>query len=74
MIDRFESEPSQQAWEKLVDGLLASEHYGERWARHWLDVVRFGESGGYEYNAPRDASWHYRDWVIRSLNADMPYD
>ena len=74
IIDKFENAPSQTAWEQLVDDLLASQHYGERWARHWLDVVRFGESDGYEYNAPRNTSWHYRDWVIRALNDDMPYD
>ena len=58
----------------MVDDLLASEHYGERWARNWLDVARFGESSGFEYNSPRNTSWHYRDWVIRALNDDMPYD
>ena len=74
IIDKFEKVPSPTAWEQLVDDLLASQHYGERWARHWLDVVRFGESDGYEYNSPRRTSWHYRDWVIRALNDDMPYD
>ena len=73
-IDKFDEDPSPQAWELLVDELLASKHYGERWARHWLDVVRFGESHGYEYNQPRETAWHYRDWVIRSLNEDLPYD
>jgi hypothetical protein len=74
VIEAFEKDPSQQAWEKLVDDLLASEHYGERWARHWLDVARFGESSGFEYNSPRNHSYHYRDWVIRAFNEDMPYD
>jgi len=73
-IDRFAQDPSQQHWEQVVDELLASKHYGERWARHWLDVVRFGESDGYEDNGPRKTAWHYRDWVIRSLNEDLPYD
>ncbi len=73
-IDNFEKNPSTAAWEKLVDDLLASKEYGERWARHWLDVVRFGESDGYEYNSPRENAWHYRDWVIRAFNDDMPYD
>ena len=58
----------------LVDRLLASPHYGERWARHWLDVVRFAESDGFETNKARANSWPYRDWVIESLNADKPYD
>src|SRR5262249_17710297 len=49
-------------------------HYGERWARHWLDVVRYGESDGFERNTPRPNAWHYRDWVLRALNADLPYD
>ncbi len=74
VINKFASDPSPQAWEQLVDDLLASKHYGERWARHWMDVVRFGESDGYEYNRPRENSWHYRDWLIRAFNDDMPYD
>ena len=59
---------------KLIDRLLASPHYGERWARHWLDVVRFAESDGFETNKARPNAWPYRDWVIDSLNADKPYD
>lgn len=74
VIERFARDPSSKAWEQLVDDLLSSKHYGERWARHWIDVARFGESDGYEYNRPRENSWHYRDWLIRALNADMPYD
>ncbi len=70
----FTAAPSQAAYERLVDGLLGSPQYGERWGRHWLDVVRFGESDGFERNEPRKRFWHYRDWVINSLNADMPYD
>jgi cytochrome c553 len=58
----------------LVDRLLASPHYGERWARHWLDVVRFAESDGFEMNKARAHAWPYRDWVIESFNADIPYD
>ncbi len=57
-----------------VDQLLASPHYGERWARHWLDVVRFAESDGFETNQPRPNAWHYRDYVIRAFNEDRPYD
>lgn len=57
-----------------VKSLLASPHYGERWARHWLDVARFGESQGFEYDQLRENAWPYRDWVISALNEDMPYD
>jgi hypothetical protein len=74
VIEAFEREPTDKAWLELVDQCLASPHYGERWAQHWLDIVRFGESHGFEYNQPRDHAWHYRDWVIRSLNRDMPYN
>mgnify|MGYP001409372248 CR=1 FL=1 len=63
-----------QTYEQAVDKVLASPHYGERWARHWLDVVRFGETDGGEHNFERFNAWHYRDWVIESLNADKPYD
>ena len=73
-IDAFVADNSGQAYEKLVDRLLASPHYGERWAQHWLDVVRFAESNGYELDAERPHAWQYRDYVIRSLNADKPYD
>lgn len=73
-VDSFQSDPSDEAYEALVDRLLASPQYGERWGQHWLDVVRYGESGGFERNEPRTNSWYYRDWVIRSLNADLPYD
>jgi cytochrome c553 len=59
---------------ELVNRLLASPHYGERWARHWLDVVRFAESDGFETNKARANAWPYRDWVIESLNADKPFD
>jgi hypothetical protein len=59
---------------QLVDRLLLSKHFGERWARHWLDVVRFGESQGFERDKLRDNSWYYRDWVINAINNEMPYD
>jgi hypothetical protein len=62
------------AYEKLVDQLLASRHYGERWGRHWLDVVRFAETEGFEYDRHRPDAWRYRDYVIRSFNDDKPYD
>ena len=73
-IEAFVSDPNPQAYEALVDRLLASPRYGERWARHWLDVARFGESHGYETNRIRDTAWPYRDYVIRSLNEDKPFD
>jgi hypothetical protein len=73
-VNTFLADNSDDAWEKLVDRILASPHYGERWARHWLDVARFGESNGFEYDEPRDNFWHYRNWVINALNQDMPYD
>ena len=62
------------AWTRLIDELLASQHYGERWGRHWLDLVRFAESNGYAFDKDRPNAWRYRDWVIRAFNADMPYD
>ncbi|MBM3970284.1 MAG: DUF1553 domain-containing protein [Planctomycetes bacterium] len=73
-IAAFVTDASPQAFEKVIDGLLASQHYGEKWARHWLDAARFAESGGYEFDGFRPGAFHYRDWVIRSLNSDMPYD
>jgi len=63
-----------KAYNAVVDALLASNHYGERWGRHWLDVIRFGESQGFERNRVRLNVWRYRDWVIDALNRDMPYD
>src|SRR5437773_2509103 len=73
-VQRFVEDKSSDAYEKVVDRLLACPRYGERWARHWLDVVRFADSHGFEMNQPRPNAWPYRDWVIRSLNADKPYD
>ena len=73
-IDAFVNDSSPRAFEKVIDGLLESSHYGEKWARHWLDVARFAESGGYEFDGFRPGSYHYRDWVIRALNNDLPYD
>ncbi len=71
-VSRRESEST--ALTRVVDQLLASPAYGERWGRHWLDVVRFAESGGYEFDGFRPGAFHYRDWVIRALNDGMPYD
>ncbi len=72
-VDAFKNDPSPRAYEVLIERLLASPHYGERWGRHWLDVVRFGESEGYETNMPRSAAWPYRDYVIRAFNRDTPF-
>jgi hypothetical protein len=73
-VDAFVADPDPAAYEKLVDRLLASPRYGERWGRHWLDVVRFAESDGFEMNWARPGAYHYRDWVIRAFNDDEPYD
>ena len=70
----FERDPSARAWERLVDRYLASPRYGERWGRHWLDLVRYAESNGYERDGPKPNAWRYRDYVIRSFNQDKPYD
>ena len=72
-IDAFLADNSAGAFAKVVDRLLASPHYGERWGRHWLDVVRYGESNGYEQNHLRPNAWYYRDYVIRAFNEDKPY-
>ncbi len=72
-LESFLKHPTDAAYEQLVDELLASPYYGERWGRHWLDVVRFGESDGFERNAPREGLWPYRDWVIQALNNDISY-
>ncbi len=72
-IDAFVGDTSPKAYQTLVDRLLASSHYGERWGRHWLDIARFTESQGFEYDRLRDNAWHYRDYVIQSFNDDKPY-
>ena len=71
--DAFVFDHRPDAYERLVDQLLQSEHYGEKWGREWLDLARYADSNGYEKDRPRNI-WPYRDWVIRALNADMPYD
>ena len=73
-VSAFLSDRKPGAYERLVDRLLASPHYGERYGRFWLDIARFGESHGYEYDNLRDNAWPYRDYVINALNADIPYD
>ncbi|MBA4065382.1 MAG: hypothetical protein C0501_17050 [Isosphaera sp.] len=72
-VEAFVADKAPDAYEKLVDKLLASPHHGERWARHWLDVVHFGETHGYDKDQPRPNAWPYRDYVIRALNADKPF-
>lgn len=72
-VEAFVKDNRADAYEKLVDRLLASPHYGERWARHWLDVARFTESEGFERDLMREHAWPYRDYVIRSFNEDKPY-
>jgi hypothetical protein len=71
--DAFVSDRSPDAYEKLVNRLLSSPHYGERWGRYWLDLARWAESEGYESNHPRPYAWRYRDYVVRSFNEDKPY-
>lgn len=73
-VEAFVNDPSTDAYEALVDRLLAGQHYGERWARHWLDLARFAESNGYAFDKDRAAAFHYRDFVIKAFNQDMPYD
>ena len=72
-IKRFVHDPNPLAYERLIDELLASPHYGERWGRHWLDIVHYGDTHGYDKDKLRPNAWPYRDYVIRSLNADKPY-
>jgi len=73
-IDSFIKDKSPNAWAKVVDRLLASPKYGEQWGRHWLDVVRFAETDGYEYDTHRPDAYRYRDYVVRSFNNDKPYN
>ncbi len=72
-IEAFVTDPRPDAYEQLVEQLLASPHYGERWARHWLDVVHYGDTHGYDKDQLRPNAWPYRDYVIRALNSDKPY-
>ncbi len=73
-VAAFERDSRPDAWERVVDRMLASPLYGERWGRHWLDVMRFAQSNGYERDGEKANAWRYRDYVIRALNADKPYD
>ncbi|MES1213277.1 MAG: PSD1 and planctomycete cytochrome C domain-containing protein [Singulisphaera sp.] len=73
-VDAFLSDPAPDAYEKVVDRLLASPRYGERWARHWLDLVRFADTNSFERDGVKPNAWRFRDYVIRSFNDDKPYD
>ncbi len=73
-VDRFLADQSPQAYERLVDRLLDSPHYGEKWARQWLDLARYADSDGYEKDMVRPHAWRWRDWVIKALNRNMPFD
>lgn len=73
-IEQFERDDRPGAYEKLVDELLSRPEYGEKWGRHWLDLVRFAETNGYERDGPKANAWRYRDYVIRAFNDDKPYD
>ena len=73
-VDAFVSDPTPDAWTKVIEALLDSPQYGERWARHWMDVARFAESHGYEQDYDRPNAYHYRDFLIKAINADLPYD
>jgi mono/diheme cytochrome c family protein len=72
-VEAFVNDPSPDVYERLVDRLLASPHYGERWGRHWLDLARYADSNGFNIDAPRSI-WKYRDWVIGAFNRDLPFD
>ncbi len=73
-VEAFVNDPAPDAYERLIDRLLESPHYGERWGRHWLDLARFAESHGYEQDYDRPNAFHYRDFVIKALNQDLPYN
>lgn len=73
-VKAFVADSSADAWPRLIDRLLASPSYGERWGRHWLDVVRYADTGGFETDLPYPNAWRFRDYVIRSFNADKPFD
>ncbi|HEU4753274.1 MAG TPA: PSD1 and planctomycete cytochrome C domain-containing protein [Armatimonadota bacterium] len=73
-VRAFETDASPDAWEKVVDRLLASPHYGERWGRHWMDLVRYADSCGYEGDKDRPLAWRYRDYILHAFNEDKPYN
>lgn len=73
-VAEFVADQQADAWQRMVDDILSSPRYGERWGQHWLDIARFGETTGFETNRERPNAWHYRDWVIDAFNTDKPYD
>ncbi len=73
-VDAYVNDPRSDAYERIVDRLLAQPGFGQRWARYWLDVVRYAETNGYERDAVKPGAWRYRDWVIDAFNSDKPYD
>ncbi len=73
-VDAFVTDDRPDAYQRLVDRLLDSPHFGERWGRYWLDIVRYADTNGYERDAPKEGAWRYRDWVIRAIAEDLPYD
>jgi hypothetical protein len=73
-VERFVADRAPDAWVQLVDRLLASPHFGEQWARHWMDVVRYTDTYGYEWDIPAKGAWRYRDYLIRAFNQDLPFD
>src|SRR5205823_8619152 len=73
-VDAFVNDNAPDAFDRLLDRLLASPHYGERWARHWLDLARFAESHGFEHDYDRPTAYPYRDFVIKAFNQDLPYN
>ena len=73
-VERFLRDDSPEAWSNLIDRLLESPHYGEQWGRHWLDIVRYADTAGYSNDWERSNAWRYRDYVVRSLNVDKPYN
>lgn len=73
-LDAFLVDSDPHSYERMIDNLLSSRHFGERWARHWMDVARFAESSGFEHDSDRPHAYHYRDFLIRAINNDMPYD
>ena len=73
-VQAFLADDASGAWERVVDRLLASPHYGEKWGRHWLDLVRYADTNSFERDGDKPHAWRYRDWVIRSFNDDKPFD
>jgi hypothetical protein len=73
-VAEFVGDPDPHAYVRLVDRLLASPHFGERWARHWMDVVRYGDTYGYEWDIPAKEAWRYRDYLVRAVNQNVPFD